>query len=146
VPSEDLTIHAIASYLLAAAAFIILSLGTLHLLFTFHGDKLHPRDPALIASMKEVSPRITRETTMWKTWIGFNASHSYCGMLFGLIYGYLALRHPDFLFASAFLLSVGLLLLAGLVFLGWRYWFSTPFRGIVLATALYVAAIVMRFL
>jgi hypothetical protein len=26
--------------------------------------------------MKSISPMLTRETTMWKAWIGFNASHS----------------------------------------------------------------------
>ncbi len=27
--------------------------------------------------MQQVSPVITRQTTMWKAWVGFNASHSY---------------------------------------------------------------------
>ena len=79
---------------------------------------------------------------MWKAWIGFNASHSYGAILFGLVYGYLAIFHAAFLFRDPFLLIVGLLLLGGYVFLGKRYWFSVPFRGIVLATALYVAAFV----
>jgi hypothetical protein len=30
---------------------------------------------------------------MWKAWIGFNASHAYGAIFFGLIYGYLALEH-----------------------------------------------------
>ena len=37
--------------------------------------------------------------------------------------------HSTFLFRSTFLLSLGLLL-GGYVFLGKRYWFSVPFRGI----------------
>jgi hypothetical protein len=85
---------------------------------------------------------ITRETTMWKAWIGFNASHSYGAILFGAVYGYLALVHSAFLFQSRFLLLLGLLLLAGYVFLGKRYWFSVPFRGIVLASALYGVGLV----
>ena len=130
------------NHLLAASALIIFTLGVLHLVLTFRGTKLHPRDAALEARLKEVSPVITRETTMWKAWIGFNASHSYGAILFGLVYGYLAVFHPAFLFRDPFLLIVGLLLLGGYVFLGKRYWFSVPFRGIVLATALYVAALV----
>jgi hypothetical protein len=86
---------------------------------------------------------ITRETTMWKAWIGFNASHSYGAILFGAVYGYLALVHSAFLFQSRFLLLLGLLLLAGYVFLGKRYWFSVPFRGIVLASALYSLGLVV---
>ena len=136
---------AFASLLIAASAAIILLLGLVHLLYTFRGTKLHPRDAALQARLKEVSPIITHETTMWNAWIGFNASHSYGAILFGLVYGYLALAHASFLFQSTFLLLLGLLLLAGYVFLGKVYWFSVPFRGIVLSTALYVAALIVRW-
>jgi hypothetical protein len=138
-------VSAFASLLLATSALVILALGVAHLVFTFRGNKFHPRDAALEARLKEVSPIITRETTMWKAWVGFNASHSYGAILFGLVYGYLALIHGPFLFASPFLLGVGLLLLGGYVFLGKRYWFSIPFRGIVLATALYVLALGARW-
>ena len=86
---------------------------------------------------------ITRETTMWKAWVGFNASHSYGALLFGAIYGYLALAHSPFLFRSWFLLSLGLLALVAYAFLGKLYWFSVPFRGILLATSLYVIALVI---
>ena len=134
---------ALAPSLVAASATIILLLGLVHLLYTFHGRKLHPRDAELEARLKEVSPVITRETTMWKAWVGFNASHSFGAILFGTVYGYLAVVHSSFLFQSPFLLLVGLLLLAGYVFLGKRYWFSVPFRGILLATVLYVAALIV---
>lgn len=137
--------NALASSLVAASAAIILLLGLVHLLYTFHGTKLHPRDPQLIAKLKEVSPVITRETTMWKAWVGFNASHSFGAILFGAVYGYLSLAHSAFLFQSTFLLSLGLLLLFGYVFLGKLYWFSIPFRGILLATAIYVLALLINW-
>jgi hypothetical protein len=53
--------------------------------------------------MSATAPVISRETTMWKAWIGFNASHSLGAILFGLVYGYLALAHPAFLFPIPFL-------------------------------------------
>jgi hypothetical protein len=134
---------ALAPSLVAASATIILLLGLVHLLYTFHGRKLHPRDADLETRLKEVSPVLTRETTMWKAWVGFNASHSFGAILFGVVYGYLAVVHSQFLFQSPLLLLVGLLLLAGYVFLGKRYWFSVPFRGILLATMLYVAALIV---
>jgi len=136
---------AVASSLVAASAAIILLLGLVHLLYTFRGRKLHPRDAQLEARLREVSPVITRQTTMWKAWVGFNASHSFGAILFGAVYGYLSLAHGSLLFGSPFLLSVGLLLLLGYAFLGKRYWFSAPFRGIVLATLLYVAALIARW-
>ena|SRR5262249_56313097 len=119
------------------------ALGAMHLWYTFRGNKLHPRDPDLRARMEQVPLVLTRQTTMWKAWVGFNASHSYGALLFGAVYGYLALVHSVFLFRSWFLLGLGLLVLAGYALLGKRYWFSVPFRGILLATAFYVVALVI---
>ena len=137
--------RALAPYLIAGSAAIIMLLGLLHVLYTFHGPKLLPRDRDLKARMQEVSPVISRETTMWKAWVGFNASHGYGAILFGAVYGYLALVHGAFLFRSTFLLSLGLLFLAGYAVLAKCYWFSVPFRGIVLATALYVIALIFNW-
>ena len=134
---------ALAPALIVASAGIIFLLGLAHLVYMFRGTKLHPRDPDLQVRMKGASPVITRQTTMWKAWIGFNASHSFGALLFGTVYGYLAIVHGAFLFQSPFLLLVGLALLSGYVFLGRVYWFSVPFRGIVLSTLLYLAALVV---
>lgn len=130
--------------LMACSAAILLALGSLHLFYTFHGNKLTPRDPALQAEMARVAPIISRDTTMWKAWVGFNASHSFGAMLFGLVYGQLAIVHSDWLFGSPFLLSVGLAMLAGLLAVGKACWFSIPFRGIGISLACYVAALVTR--
>ncbi len=134
-----------ANLFIAISSGIILLLGIVHLAYTFFGSKLTPRDAALQTSMKLVSPVITKETNMWKSWIGFNASHSLGAILFGLIYGYLALLHPAFLFESYFLLIVGWGLLASFVVLGKLYWFSIPFRGISIAFACYCAALIVNF-
>jgi len=137
---------AFAPALVAFSAAIILLLGLIHLLHTFRGPKLRPRDAELEARLKQVSPVITRETTMWKAWVGFNASHSYGAIFFGVVYGYLALAHSAFLFQSTTLLAVGALLLAGYTFLGKRYWFSIPLRGIVVALVAYLGALVLASL
>jgi hypothetical protein len=133
------------SALVAVSAGIILLLGLVHLFYTFRGPKLTPRDPALRESMSQVSPVLTRQTTMWKAWVGFNASHSLGAILFGLVYGYLAIAHPGFLFGSPFLLTVGLAMLLAYVVLAKLYWFSIPFMGIGTATALYIAAVAWAF-
>jgi hypothetical protein len=128
----------LAQILIAASAAIALGLGSLHLLFTFTTNKFSPRDPELEERLKRVSPVITRETTMWKCWIGFNASHSMGAMLFGLVYGYFAILHWPFLLESSFLMILGAIYLAGYLVLGKRYWFSVPFRGLILSSILYV--------
>ncbi|TAJ31008.1 MAG: hypothetical protein EPO67_13870 [Reyranella sp.] len=130
-----------ASLLVVASAAIVLVLGTLHLLYTFRGNKLDPREPGLRQAMEQSTPRITRETTVWRAWVGFNATHSLGLMLFALIYAYLALAAPALLFGSLFLQGLGLVLLTSYVVLARRYFFSVPFRGIVLATLLYAAGL-----
>jgi hypothetical protein len=91
-----------------------------------------------------VSPVITRESTMWRVWIGFNATHSFGLILFGALFGYLAIRHSAFLFHSWFLLALGFALLVGYAAVAKLYFFTSPFRGVVLATVLYVIGIVFN--
>lgn len=133
----------IATVLMAASAAVLLTLGTLHLVLTFVGSKLRPRDPALQIRMSEVSPGITKDATMWDFWVGFNISHSIAAMLFGLIYGFLAMAHGDLLFSSPYLLAVGFLTLGGLFVTGKVYWFRGPLIGISLSLACYVASVVV---
>ena len=134
----------LASLLLAAAAAVILLLGSVHLLYTFVGPKLQPRDAALREAMERVSPVITGQTTMWRAWVGFNASHGLGAMLFGLVYGYLALALPGVLFASPFLLGVGAGMLLALWWLARCYWFHIPFVGVSVAALLYLAAVLVN--
>ena len=133
----------IATLLMVASAAILLALGIIHLIYTFRGPQLTPRDPALLVAMRVVSPVLTRQTTMWKAWVGFNASHGMGAILFGLVYGYLALAHRELLFGSPFLLAVGLAMVGGLAVLGKAYWFSVPFRSICVALACYVGSIIV---
>jgi hypothetical protein len=128
---------------MALSASIIFSLGVFHLIYTFSGPMLTPRDPALQISMSQISPVITNETTMWRCWVGFNASHSMGLILFGLIFGYLALAHGQLLFRSPFLLVVGLAMLGGIAVVSKVYFFSGPFRSICISLACYVASVAL---
>lgn len=80
---------------------------------------------------------------MWRCWVGFNASHSIAAMLFGLIYGFLAIAHGDLLFSSVYLLVVGFLAVGGFFVLGKLYWFSVPFIGIGVSMACYVVGVIV---
>jgi hypothetical protein len=134
----------ISSLFIAGSAGIIAILGLVHLLYTFRGQKLQPRDADLMAKMMTVPLFISRETTVWRTWIGFNASHSFCLIFFGAVYGYLATHHRAFLFHSWFLLSLGFVLLLGYVVLARLYFFRTPFLGVVLAAVLYLLGVAVN--
>ena len=132
-----------AKILMVLGASIVFTLGVVHFVYTFWGPKLRPRDPALEVSMNQISPVITKETTMWRCWMGFNASHSMGLILFGLVFGYLALAHGQLLFQSPFLLVVGLAMLGGFVVLSKVYFFSVPLTGVCISLACYVASIVL---
>ena len=125
--------------LIAASAAIVFTLGTIHLVYTFASRKFLPRDPSVKEQMKRVSPVISRQTTMWKAWVGFNASHSLGAMLFGVLYSYLAVFHFELLLQTRFLLWIGFIFLASLLVLAKRYWFSIPLAGVASSLALYVA-------
>ena len=132
-----------AKILMVLSASIIFTLGVVHLVYTFWGPKLTPRDPALQISMSQISPVITKETTMWRCWVGFNASHSMGLILFGLVFGYLALADGQLLFQSPFLLIVGLAMLGGIVVLCKLYFFSAPFAAMSVSLACYIASIML---
>jgi hypothetical protein len=132
-----------AKILMVLSASIVLTLGIVHLFYTFWGPELTPRDPALVISMSQTSPVITNETTMWRAWVGFNASHSMGLILFGLVFGFLGLAHDQLLFRSPFLLIVGLAMLGGFAVLCKVYFFSAPLIGISISLVFYIASLVL---
>lgn len=132
-----------AIVLMVASAAIFFVIGALHLQGTLFGSDLSPRDPALQKSMGEISPIVTEETTMWRCWVGFNAGFSMGAMLYGLIYGFLAIVHPSLLFGSPYLLVVGLLMVGGFCALSRAYLFRLPFILMGISLACYVASIIV---
>jgi hypothetical protein len=132
-----------ARILMVMSAGIVLMLGTVHLAYTFWGPKLKPRDSALEAGMNQTSPVITKETTIWRCWMGFNATHSMGLIFFGLIFGFLAIRQSQLLFQSSFLLVVGLAMLAGYAVVSKHYFFSAPFAGVSVSLACYLASMLL---
>ena len=121
----------------------MLLLGFLHLAYTFFTRKLTPRDDELERDMRRVSPRITSQTTMWKAWIGFNASHSLGPILFGVVYGYLSLFAWTLLVHSAFFMGLGIVFFVSYLLLAKLFWFRNPLIIIALAGSLYVLGCVV---
>jgi hypothetical protein len=130
-------------WLSGSAIFLIL--GTLHLCYTFFTNKFDPRNKNIIEEMKSTSPRLTNETTMWKAWIGFNASHSAGAIFFGLINIILAAGY-FYIIENSFLLSLLTILTSGFyLWLGKKYWFSIPFTGILIAFCCFIASPIVSF-
>ncbi|MDC1287633.1 hypothetical protein N8198_07095 [Gammaproteobacteria bacterium] len=127
-----------ALLIIGAAIFGIL--GSIHLLYTFFTNKFDAIDPATTKAMRETSPVLTGETTMWNAWIGFNASHSLGAMLVAAFYVPLALINMEIvresLWFSILPVAIGLSYLS----LAKRYWFKIPFIGILISTICFVGA------
>jgi hypothetical protein len=128
--------------LLIVGASIFGLLGTVHLIYTFFTDKFQTRDRAVGEAMKNTSPVLTGRTTVWRAWIGFNASHSLGAMVFSAFYLLLATEYMAVIRAApafSWLAAInGLAYLA----LAKAYWFRTPLVGIGIATICFLVAAV----
>ena len=127
--------------IIGAAIFGIL--GTLHLLYTFFSNKFDAYDSAVTEAMKSTSPVLTAETTVWRAWIGFNASHSLGAMLMAAIYIPLALLHFEVLEQSLWFSGLPVVVGISYLILAKRYWFRIPFFGILISTACFIWAAIL---
>ena len=130
----------LAQNLLIIGAFIFGALGSAHLFYTFFSNKFSPRDASVEMAMSGTSPVLTGETTIWRAWIGFNASHSLGAIVFSVFYIMLASAHmPVIRQTPAF---AWLALLNGLAWLALArtYWFRIPFIGIAISCGCFFLA------
>jgi hypothetical protein len=128
--------------MIALSASVTGLIGLIHLYYTLVADKFSPRDPELKDRLEVSSPVLTPRITMWKAWIGFNVSHAVGLLLFGSVYGYLALFRASVLFGSPYLLALGGLVLVAYLVLCNVYWYSAPRAAIAVALLLYVGGFV----
>ncbi|WKE64255.1 hypothetical protein PVT67_11190 [Gallaecimonas kandeliae] len=129
-----------AQILLIAGAAIFGILGTIHLLYTFFTEKFSPYDRAVADAMKSTSPRLTKETSIWRAWIGFNASHSLGAMLLAAVYIPLAAGHFALIAGSLWFSLLPVVLSAAYLYLAKQYWFRVPFFGILISLLCFVGA------
>ncbi|MBK8194669.1 MAG: hypothetical protein IPK76_16170 [Lewinellaceae bacterium] len=130
-------------YLIITGSAIFLVLGTIHLVYTFFSDKFLARQSETVERMKADVPVLTRQTTMWNAWVGFNASHSSGAMFIGLVNIILAVEHFDVLHNSLPLQLLDVSTMAFYLFLAKRYWFSIPLRGIALAAVCFLLSFIL---
>lgn len=126
--------------LLVTGALIFTILGSIHLYYTYCTDKFTPTDKRTADFMKSCSPTISQQTSMWKAWVGFNASHSIGAMLVGGFYIPMAIQNMDVLRHSVWLSTLPLLVSACYLILAKKYWFNIPFLGISLSTLCFALA------
>ena len=129
--------------LIVVGAAIFGVLGGMHLIYTFFTNKFEAYDSSVTEAMKGTSPILTKETTIWKAWVGFNASHSLGAMVFAGIYVPLGHSHFSVIAESLWFSILPVFVGLSYLVLAKRYWFKIPFVGILIATVCFVTAAVL---
>ena len=130
-------------WLTGSAIFFIL--GAIHLYYTFFTTKFDPRKKELIGEMENTSIRLTNETSMWKAWKGFNASHSAGALFIGLANVLLAVKYFYIIEDSFFFSFLTIVASVFYLYLAKKYWFSIPFYGPLIATLCFIISPVISF-
>lgn len=134
-------------YLFIAGAIPFFLLGSLHVIYTLMDEqrprRLAPRDRDLVALMRTNTLVLTKETTVWRAWIGFNLSHGLGVMSFSAALIYMAALHFEPVRSAApEVLVAAPVIAAAYLGLSLRYWFSIPAIGSGLGAGLLLAAAV----
>jgi len=133
----------ISQVLFIIGASIFGLLGLVHLIYTFFTNKFDPYNPDVITAMKSTSPALTKETSVWRAWVGFNASHSLGVMLFAAIYIPLAFSHIELIVNNNWFSVLPSLVGFSYLLLAKKYWFKIPFFGILISTVCFVSAFML---
>ena len=133
----------IEQILLIVGATIFGILGTIHLLYTFFSNKFDAFDQTATKAMRDTSPVLTNETTMWDAWVGFNASHSLGAMLVPAFYVPLALTNMEVIRETVWFSILPVVIGLSYLALAKRYWFKIPLIGILISTACFIGAAVL---
>jgi beta-galactosidase GanA len=133
----------IAKYLWETGSVIITILATIHLYYTFFTNKFSSRNEKVVEEMKISFPILTKKTTLWKAWTGFNASHSSGAMFIGIINFYLSYRYFSFLQSDHFFFLFAIITMSFYGWLGKKYWFNIPFTGIILSLACFMISYIL---
>jgi len=137
-------LNAISRYLFLAGALPFVVLGLAHALATPLDPEqergLSPRDPSLRKAMQQDSVLLTRRTTVWLAWVGFNLSHSLGAVLFGGVVILIGRTQAVFEAQATLFLPFAALVSGLYLALAIRFWFRTPIIGLALSSACFLGS------
>lgn len=140
--SDDLS-----RYLFVAGAVPFLILGAAHAFATpwtpEQSKGLSPADPAVRNEMVRTTLLLTRRTTLWLTWVGFNLSHGLGLVLFGTVVLLIGRSEAVFAREAAVFLPLAVVVSAAYLILGVKFWFRTPIAGVAVSLALFLGSWVL---
>ncbi len=129
--------------LVIVGASIFGVLGAVHLIYTFFTNKFNAYDSSVTEAMKGTSPILTKETSVWNAWIGFNASHSLGVMLVAGVYIPLSVSYFDIVEQSIWFSTLPVIIGISYLALAKKYWFNIPLIGVSISTICFVLAAVL---
>jgi len=130
-------------YIWEFGSLILLVLGSVHMFYTFFTNKFSSKNESLLPEMKKSSPILTNETTIWKAWIGFNASHSLGAMFIGVINFMIAANYFEAFLSNHFYYIFNIITILFYLILAKKYWFKVPFIGILLILICYLSVYII---
>jgi hypothetical protein len=141
----DTSVEAKYLFVLGAVPFILL--GAVHILYSLRDvwtpKKLTPYDDSVRVSMQQSTLALTRQTTVWRAWLGFNISHGIGVLFFGLVYLILALSSSALLSKVTVLPLLAVAVSVSYLVLSVKYWFHIPAIGSGIGAACFLAALVL---
>ena len=129
-----------AKYIWELGSLILIVLGSIHLFYTFFSNKFSSKNETVVSEMQNSNPILTKQTTMWKAWIGFNASHSSGAMFIGILNFYLAFEYFTIFHSDHFFFVFNILTIGFYLWLARKYWFKIPFVGILITLICYLSS------
>jgi hypothetical protein len=93
--------------------------------------------------MKTSFPILTKEMTMWKAWISFNATHSTGAIFFGVVNFYLATNYFALLKSDHFFFLFGISTIGFYVWLAKKYWFRFIFTALLIVLICFVVSYIL---
>jgi hypothetical protein len=134
-----------AKYLFILGTVPFILLGAIHILYsvrdTWSPKKLTPYDDSVRVSMQRSTLALTRQTTMWRAWLGFNISHGIGVLFFGLIYLTLAISDFALITRITLLQYLALTVSVSYLVLSVKFWFHIPTIGSGIGAACFLVSL-----
>ena len=134
-----------AKYLFILGTVPFILLGAIHILYSVRDawspKKLTPYDDSVRVSMQRSTLALTRQTTMWRAWLGFNISHGIGVLFFGLIYLTLAISDFALITRITLLQYFALTVSVSYLVLSVKFWFHIPTIGSGIGAACFLVSL-----
>ena len=133
-------------FIAGSVPFILL--GAIHIIYTLVDirtpRKLAPFKDEVRLAMLGSTLKLTKQTNMWRAWLGFNLSHGMGALFFGLMYLIIAEADFGLLLKIKPLLYLAPFIALCYLVLSIKYWFNVPVIAATIGFSCFVAGVLLR--